>query len=200
MGMCLALHSVSDSNITKILESPPLIWRLIAPDDPEIYLESINEGRKGFISKIFGKNKTNVPQDVPDLKYVEGENIDDDLDKSWQGIHYCLNKTDYEAEPPMDFITVGGETAGDVEVGYGPARLFYSKTVKEIEKRIANITTEQLYNNYNPSEMEKLDIYPNIWERDDDEGFEYIAEYFNNLKTFVSNCSKNNLGMAVYLC
>lgn len=37
MGMCLALHSVSDNNIKKILESPSLIWRLLAPDDPEIY-------------------------------------------------------------------------------------------------------------------------------------------------------------------
>lgn len=200
MGMCLALHSVSDRNLEKILESPPLIWRLIAPDDPEIYLESANENKKGFLSSIFSKKNNESSQVIPDLEYIEGENVDDDLDKSWQGIHYCLNKTDYDAEPPMDFITVGGKTVGDVEVGYGPARLFDSKTVKEIDKRISNITTEQLRTNYNPSEMERLDIYPNIWERDGEEGFEYISEYFENLKSFVASCSKNNLGMAVYLC
>jgi hypothetical protein len=200
MGICLALHSVSDKNIERILEFPPLIWRLIAPDDPEIYLESVNEGKKEIFSKLFGKNSVEPSQPVPDLEYIEGENIDDDLDKSWQGIHYCLNKTAYEAEPPMDFITIGGETAGEVEVGYGPARLINSKTVKEIDGCLSEITTELLRNNYNPSVMEKLDIYPNIWERDGEEGFEYIAEYFKSLRSFISNCSKHNLGMAVYLC
>ncbi len=173
MGMCLALHSVSDKNIEKILESPPLIWRLIAPDDPDIYLETVKENSGGsFLSKLFGKKEAREATEVPDLEFIEGENIDDDLDKSWQGIHYCLNKTDYDAEPPMDFITVGGKNAGDVEVGYGPARLIDSEMVKEIEESIANITKERLRQNYNPSEMEKLDIYPNIWGRDGDEEFE----------------------------
>ena len=100
----------------------------------------------------------------------------------------------------MDFITVGGQTAGVVDVGYGPARLFGSKTVKEIGGILSKVTTEHLRNNYNPTDMEKLDIYPNIWERDGEEGFEYIAGYFESLKLFVSNCSRHNLGMAVYLC
>jgi hypothetical protein len=192
---------VSDKNIEKILESPPLIWRLIAPDDPEIYLESVKESKKGsFLSKFLGKKEPVETLEIPDLEFIEGENIDDDLDKSWQGIHFCLNKTDYDAEPPMDFITVGGKTVGDIEVGYGPARLLGSEMVKEIDKIISNITTEKLYKNYNISEMEKLDIYPNIWEVEGDEGFVYIAEYFESLKSFVANCSKHNLGMAVYLC
>ncbi|MCU7934548.1 MAG: YfbM family protein [Candidatus Thiodiazotropha sp. (ex Dulcina madagascariensis)] len=200
MGMCLALHSVSDRNIERILESPPLIWRLVAQDDPEIYLETVNKSKKGIFSKIFGKKNTDSNQEIPNLEFVEGENTEDDLDKSWQGIHYCLNKTDYEADPPMDFITAGGITAGDIEVGYGPARLFDSNAVKEIEKRLSKVTSEHLRKNYNPTDMEKLDIYPNIWERDGEKGFEYIAEYYVTLKSFISNCSKHNLGMAVYLC
>ncbi len=201
MGMCLALHSVSDENIKNILESPPLVWRLIAPDDPEIYLEAVKENSKpGFFGKFFGSSDAQDSKEIPYLKYVEGENIEDDLDKSWQGIHYCLNKTEYDAEPPMDFITVGGEPAGEVEVGYGPARLFTSVTVKAIEAKISGITTEQLRSNYNPEVMDKLDIYPSIWVRDGEEGFEYISEYFESLKAFVHKCASHNLGMAVYLC
>ncbi|ACL06748.1 Domain of unknown function DUF1877 [Desulfatibacillum aliphaticivorans] len=201
MGMCLALHSVSDRNIGRILESPPLIWRLIAPDDPDIYLEALRGQSKGsFLKRLLGKNESTSSEETSNLEFVEGENIDDDLDKSWQGIHYCLNKTAYDAEPPMDFITIGGVTAGNIEVGYGPARLIDSDTVKELEKRLKNISREQLHQNYDPSEMEKLDIYPNIWERDGEEGFEYIYEYFENLKSFIARCSKHNLGMALYLC
>lgn len=201
MGMCLALHSVSDENIQKILSSPPLIWRLIAADDPDIYLDTIKEeSGSSFFAKLFGKKPPPTESEIPDLSFSEGENIEDDLDKSWQGIHYCLNQTQYEASPPMDFITLGGETAGNVEVGYGPARLLRSEVVNEIHRLIGSISTEDLKSKYNPSEMDKLDIYPNIWVRDGDEGFEYIAENFERLKSFVASCVKNKLGMAVYIC
>ncbi len=201
MGMCLALHSVSDTNIDRIITSPSLIWRLLAPDDPEIYTEAVAAKNKtGFLIRLFGKKQSPTAIESPNLEFVEGENRDDDLDKSWQGIHYCLNQTDYEAEPPMDFITVGGELAGDIDVGYGPARLLRSDTVKVIEQKLSQLSRHQLYQNYDPAAMDKLDIYPNIWLRDGDEGFEYIAEYFQSLKDFVEHCSQHNLGMAIYLC
>lgn len=200
MGMCLSLHSVSDRNIDKILASPPLIWRLIAADDAEIYLAGINESKAGFFSRLFGKKKTEPADPIPVLDFVDGENIEDDLDKSWQGIHYCLNKTAYEADPPMDFLTLGGKVAGNVDVGYGPARLFDSKTVRQIEEKLATLTWVDLRNNYDPNDMEKLDIYPKIWNRDGDEGFDYIAAYFETLRSFISKCTAPQMGMAVYLC
>ena len=155
MGICLTLHSVSDTNIDKILESPALIWRLIAIDEPEYYLQEVNKNlKRGFFSKILGKPEIPKVEVVPDLEFILGENLEDDLDKSWHGIHYCLNQTEHDAKPPMDFITLGGESAGDVDVGYGPARLFKHELVKEIEAALSTITTENLEKNYNPSEME----------------------------------------------
>jgi len=134
VGMYLALHSVSDSNIQNILNEPALIWRLIAPDDPDTYLEEIaSNTNKGFFSSLFNKNDNSTSTEVPDLEFIQGENEEDDLDKSWQGIHYCINKSEYEAEPPMDFITLGGETSGDIDVGYGPARFFRNDVVKKID-------------------------------------------------------------------
>ena len=200
MGMCLTLRSVSDKNINLIISSPPLVWRLIAPDEPEMYIDCINEDNRGFLAKLFGTKKTTEVTPVPELDFIEGENIEDDLDKSWQGIHYCLNQTEYEAEHPMDFITLGGKLAGDIDVGYGPARLINSSTVKEIDAILSETSEELLRDNYNPIEMDRMDIYPSIWERDGDEGFDYILENFKRLKEFVSSCSKNNLGMALYLC
>ena len=43
MGMCLALHSVSDQNIQKILKYPVLIWKLLAPDVPEAFDAAVQE-------------------------------------------------------------------------------------------------------------------------------------------------------------
>ena len=202
MGMCLALHSVSDENINRILEQPALIWRLLDPDSPEAYTDAVAvKPQNGLIAKIFGKKEaTPVADDIPNLNFVEGENAEDDLDKSWQGIHYCLNKTAWEAEPPMDFIVVGGTPAGDIDVGYGPARLFKSDVVQEIDSKLAKISVEDISANYNPEEMERLDIYPSIWSEEGDEALEYITSYFVNLKSFISNCVKNNLGMTIYIC
>ena len=200
MGMCFAMHSVSDENIAKILEMPELIWRLIAPEEPELFEEAVKQKyKKGLFSGLFGK-KQSLDVKVPELNFVEGENIEDDLDKAWQGIHYCINKTAYDAEPPLDFITVGGEVVGDIEVGYGPARVLRSKTTSDIHNRLINISEKDVSINYNPKAMDLLDIYPNIWQRDGNEGLEYIIEYYLHLKTFVANCVKDKLGMAVYLC
>ena len=82
---------------------------------------------------------------------------------------------------------------------FGPARLLSSNQVKEIESKIGTITREQLYKNIDPEEMEKLDFYPNIWETEGDEAFDYVAEYFEILKTFIENYAANNVGMALYL-
>lgn len=201
MGMILALQAVSNQNIQKILESPILIWKLIAVDDPDIYQDVLEQrSKKGFFSRWFGKKASEDQIPAEDLELSEAEKQSEDLDKAWQGIHYCLNGTEFHAEPPMDFLTVGGKTAGDEDVGYGPARLIESGMVQAIHERLKTITTAELRKHYDPVEMEKLDIYPNIWVRDGDEGFDYIAEYFVKLKSFVETLAKADLGMAVYLC
>lgn len=199
MGMCLSLHSVSDQNISKILAQPECIWRLVAPDDSEAYEKSVERKRKaGFLSWLFG-NKETPKINMPDLDFVEGENVCEDLDKAWQGIHYCLNKTAFEAEPPLDFITVGGSVVGDIEIGIGPARVFNSKQVSAIHQRLATVSEQELAANYDPLDMDDLDIYPNIWTRDGNEGLDYIIENFKVLKSFIAGCEKNNLGMVVCL-
>lgn len=200
MGMCMALQCVSDINIKKILNQPELIWRLVSYDDPEIYEEAIEKHNKpSFFSKLFGKTNP-VKIEAQELKFEDGENIEEDLDKAWHGIHFCLNGSSDEAKPPMDFLTVGGELAGHIDVGIGPARLINSQAVREINRIISDISKEQLKEQYSPRIMVNLGIYPNIWERDQDEGFEYLAHYFEILKKFISKCTDNNLGIAVYLC
>ena len=151
MGMILALHGVSDQNIRRILESPILIRKLIAVDDPDLYRDVLEQRSKmGFFSRLFGKKGSGDQQPVEDLGLAEGEKLSVDLDKAWHGIRYCLNKTEFYAEPPMDFLTVGGKTAGDEDVGYGPARLIESEMVKAIHERLKPITTERLQQKYDP--------------------------------------------------
>ena len=201
MGIACAFRSVSDNNIEKILENPPLIWRLLEPDDPDMYLsEAAIKKPVGFMDRLMGKKNVEQPAELLDLELCDGENLESDVDKSWQGIHYCLNQTEYDAKPPMNFITTGGESVGDLEIYLGPARALKSSEILDIYDQIKNINTEQLLQNYDPEKMDKLDIYPNIWKRDGDEGFEYIAQNYEELLKFISHCVEKKLGMLIYLC
>ncbi|MHC5077311.1 MAG: DUF1877 family protein, partial [Planctomycetota bacterium] len=111
MSMRLAFYTVSDSTIGKLLTEPPLIFRLVAPDDPEMYIECILEKNKpGFIKRLFGiSSQQKEVSDVPDLDLEKGEGVCIDLDKAWHGIHYLLTQTDYEGESPLNFLVVGGQ-------------------------------------------------------------------------------------------
>ena len=40
MSMILGLVTLGDTNISRVLADPPLIWKVIAPDDPEIYAQA----------------------------------------------------------------------------------------------------------------------------------------------------------------
>lgn len=197
MSMCLTLHSVSDENIENILARPVLIWKVVAADDPDAFETFAKKAEKpGLFAKLFGRPSPNAAQSI-DLNFIDGELAEEDLDQAWHGIHYCLTKTDFAAEPPLDFLTVGGDPSGDEEVGYGPARLFKSDVVREIHTLLSGLTAADLHENYYPEEMDDLNIYPSIWTRDGEDAFVYIAEYFETLKNFLEHCVGQNLGMSV---
>ena len=54
MGMILSVTAVSDEKIDRMLADPPLIWKLLAPDDPEIYAETVSPTPEpGLLSRLF---------------------------------------------------------------------------------------------------------------------------------------------------
>jgi Domain of unknown function (DUF1877) len=123
MGMCLCLVTLSDANIDRVLRDPPLIWRVVSPDDRELFESARAEQRRGpgLIGRLFGQ-KREIPS-TSDLELTATEGHEADLDKAWHGIHYLLTGTAWEGEPPLDFLVRGGRTVGTIEVGYSPARV-----------------------------------------------------------------------------
>ena len=202
MGMVLALHTISDDNISKVLADPPLVWRVIAPDDPEIYQQAKAEKQPGFVARLFGAKSVEVSPDVPDLPKADGEGIETDLDKAWHGIHYLLTGTAWEGSEPLNFIVSGGTAVGDVDVGYGPARVFSSDDVKKISTALSGLDDSTLRERFNPEEMMRLEIYPEIWDRapDDDDTLGYCIENVAYLRRFLSDAVNNSMGIALYIC
>ena len=203
MGMVLSLCTLSDLTIARVLTDPPLIWRIVAPDDLEAYGEArARQGRRGCLAGLIGRRPLAAPAAPPaELGLGEDEGIDTDLDKAWHGIHYLLTGTAWAGEAPLDFLVTGGQTVGAEDLGYGPGRMFTSADVRRIHAALAAVSDEELARRYSPAAMKHADIYPNIWDRPPDVGDarEYVLSYVTTLRDFLTNASRGGMGMLVYL-
>jgi Domain of unknown function (DUF1877) len=121
-----------------------------------------------------------------------------DVDKAWHGIHYLLTGTAEEGAPPLDFIMRGGRTLGE-DLGYGPARGFSPGEVKDIAAALSAVSPEQLRSRYDQKEMQRLQIYPDIWRREPDEGLEFVMESFDELREFIIGGAKEGEALVVFL-
>jgi hypothetical protein len=199
MGMVMALATISDANIERVIADPPLVWQIVAADEPELYEQARSETaeRPGLFARLLGKK----PNNVPDLVLSEHEGGDTDLDKAWHGIHYLLTRTAWEGSAPQNFLLVGGRTAGDLEVGYGPVRLYTAAEVKSIHQHLASVSDAQLRSRFNPQEMMKLEIYPEIWDRppDQDDTLGYLMESLDTLRAFIETATRRSMGIAISL-
>lgn len=197
MSMILRLCTLSDKNIERLIADPPLIWKVVAADDPDTYAQARQEASQGFLSKLFGR-KTSP---VTDFSLTDGEGGCVRLDKAWHGIHYLLTGTAWEGEEPLNFLVSGGREVGDIDVGYGPARALTSKQVQSLNTALQPIDEAVLKSRFNPSEMMALEIYPEIWDRDpaEDDAFGYCAEFFEVLKSFVAQTAEQKMGLIVYV-
>lgn len=198
MSMVLGVCTLGDANVRKVLADPPLVWRVIAPDDPEPY-EEARQPRPRLLDFIFGKRRAAAP--AAELELAEGEVVDMDIDKAWQGLHYLLTQTPWGGSEPLNFLLAGGSAAGDVDVGYGPARLFTSSQVRALSEALLPIDGEFLRRRFDPAEMMRLDIYPGIWDRDpaEDDTLGYCIEHFESLKAFIAQAAARKVGMVLYL-
>jgi hypothetical protein len=115
-----------------------------------------------------------------------------DIDKAWDGILFLLTGGGI-ARPNgklSRIIDSGQYIDEDQELGYGPACYLTMDEVKEISKLIEEISEEELKARFNPKKMTELQVYPDIWE-DDDSAFEYLSEYFMELKSFYKKAAEN---------
>lgn len=202
MGMIFCLATASDDTIAKVHNDPRLIYRAIYNDDPEIYEELLAPPKKpGFLARLFGAKEVDAPPPPPAIEFPSEDFQDYDLDKAWHGIHFLLTGSDWEGDPPLNFIVAGGKEIGQEDLGYGPGRSFLSEEVHAIDSALEAVTIEEFKSNFDPEAMMKADIYPTIWDRDpeDDDTLGYLVDYFEGLKRFISTAADKGLGLIVWI-
>jgi len=207
MSMVVALSSLRDETIERLLADPPLVWQVIAPDDAEAYdrarREAADRARPGLFSRLFGApTRPNAPSTPPAaLELTDGEGDLGDLDKSWHGIHYLLTGSADESGTPLQFLVAGGTDVGDEDVGYGPPRVFTSAEARAIASALSAVTDAELRSRFAPDAMMRAEIYPEIWDRDpkDDDTLGYLMEYVAILRDAMSTVTSRGHGLLVVL-
>jgi hypothetical protein len=203
MGMTMTLYAVRDETRRRLLANPPLVWRLIAPDDMQLYESARAEFRRkkgGFWARLFGGGASADTAEAP-FALGEGEGLVADLDKAWHGVHYLLTGSDEEGNPPMDFLMADGTLIGDLDVGYGPARAFAPEEVAAIAAGFATVTDVDLLARYDGRAMSALEIYPDIWglDADDDSSREYLHEHLVVLRLAVAEAARRRFALIAVL-
>lgn len=194
MGIVFVAFSVENSKLEKVHREPALIWRLYAPEEEELYLSEIGAGEKlGLFGRLLGKKTIPIPSPLPVFSFADGEREEIDLDKSWDGINFCLKLIQGDNVPN---VFEDGKPVGKIEVGYGPAMTFDSKQVQKVAISLEEISDKDLLNAYKPNEMKK--VYPEgMWSTDEEELKEYLIENYLVLKQFILDTNNKNMGICV---
>jgi hypothetical protein len=145
------------------------------------------------------------PESITEYLYPEDETQMDpedllDIDKSWHAIHMLLCGDPWEGEAPLAFIVAGGRPVGDVDLGYGPARVFGSTEVADIAEALAAVSTADLKARFSAAAFMEEQIYPQIWNEPESECLDgYILPQFERLKAFLTQGARTGRALVVYL-
>ena len=206
MGMVVSLSSLRDATIQRLLADPPLVWQVIAPDDPDAYdrarREADDRARPGLFSRLFGARTQAAPSSpAPALALTDDEGELGDLDKSWHGIHYLLTGNADESGTPLEFLVAGGASVGDEDVGYGPPRVFTAAETRAIAAALGAVSDDDLRSRFAPDAMMRAEIYPEIWDRDptDDDTLGYLMDNVAILREAMTTVTSRGHGLLVVL-
>lgn len=191
MSMIGRLRRASDEEVSRLLEHPGEIGAFLYPGDFEA---SGGETGGGGSAPAGGGG-------VGGGGASEGGAADLDIEKSWHGIHFVLTGSDWGGASPLNFLVSGGMEVGDEDVGYGPARAFTSAQVRAIHEALAQLPPEQFARRIDLAALEEAGIYPEIWEREDEEAEnrEFLTRYYAALRRYVESLAREGAGMLIYI-
>jgi hypothetical protein len=194
MSMIYCLQQASDDTLRKLQERPELII-LFLTGQP-----TWAPRPRGLVARLFLGPTPPPPKPVEEVRFEKSDEVCD-LDKAWHGLHFLFTGSDWEGDPPASFLLNWGDTVGDVDVGYGPARTLTSEQVREIAAYLADTAEAQLRSRFDQQRMIDLAIYPDIWNRDldDDDTLGYLMHYYAALQKYVAETADRGWGLVVWI-
>ncbi len=194
MGICCSLYALSPEQLARLRADPPLIWRLLEPDDASTYLAEIAPPqRASWLQRLLGRAQTPAAPAVAVPDFPGHERLEADLDKSWDGLRHCIGRC---APDAPDFFA-GDGPIGRIEVGYGPALAVDSDTLARYAALLEGVGEEGLRRQLQSSDFK--DVYlGDLWRRQGADVEDYLLENFRELLGFLRQAAAQ--GQAAVIC
>jgi hypothetical protein len=192
MSMIGNFRSLSDEDVRALLEQPSRVEQLL-------YGEHAFPGTNGEVVSSFGHGLT--PPSEADGCEQAGDGDELDVDKAWHGIHFLLTGTAWKGSFPLKLHRQRRQGGRRRRRRYGPARALMSEDVRRLNAALEPFTSEELKRRFDSEQMTRLQIYPEIWDRDpeEDDSLAYLIEYYTDLRDFVRRTADRGHGLLVYL-
>jgi hypothetical protein len=120
------------------------------------------------------------------------------LNKSWHAIHFVLTGSRLGGEEPLNFLVAEGQPVGDVDVGYGPARVFPSERVRQIAQALQPIDEFEFARRVDLRRFDEERIYPGNWQRNG-HGVQYVASNYRDMRELICRAADQGRGLILYI-
>jgi hypothetical protein len=120
------------------------------------------------------------------------------LDKAWHAIHFALTGSRLGGDEPLNFLVSEGTPVGEVDVGYGPARVLYSEQVRSIATALAPIPPEHVAQRIDLRQLDEEVIYPGNWQRDG-LNVDYVTSTYRDMRELIARLAEQGLGLVLYI-
>jgi len=133
-------------------------------------------------------------------RFLERAEEDDELaldaDKSWHGIHYLLCGAAWEGEGPLSKLAFGGQSAGDEDWGYGPARVLAPAEVAATRKALDAVDFSALRARFEEAVLGNREILPGFEDASD---FDYLEYHFDRIKAWFGKAADSGAAMLCWI-
>jgi Domain of unknown function (DUF1877) len=120
------------------------------------------------------------------------------LNRAWHAIHYVLTGSRLGGEEPLNFLASEGTPVGEVDVGYGPARVLNSQQVRQLAAALIVIDPDEIARRVDLERFDDEGIYPGNWQTN---GYDasFVVSNYRDLRDFVMHAAQEGNGLILYI-
>jgi hypothetical protein len=120
------------------------------------------------------------------------------LDKAWHAIHFVLNGSRLGGQAPLNFLVDEGTPVGEIDVGFGPARVLTSYQVEALASALSGLEPDDIRSRIDVRQLDELAIYPGAWQRDGMD-VDYVVANYRAMRELVARLARDGLGLVLYI-
>ncbi len=120
------------------------------------------------------------------------------LNKAWHAIHFVLTGSRLGGQAPLNFLVDEGTPVGEVDVGYGPARVLKSDEIRRIAAALAPIDPDEVARRVDAREFDQQAIYPGNWQRNGI-GVDDVVANYRAMRDLIVRLADRGQGLVLYI-